>query len=374
MKTTTQEKSPEARGRWKVSWLGLGISLGLFASISAYSNIRNEVVAYPGVVLVLGISISALAGGFFSGVFVTSLMTAMMAVSMMFPNLGIMVSSSWERLPVFFAFGVATSATFAALVKRIRRAEAKLARDERAIFRMILENLRDAVVECDWKGIVEVNQSVCAMTGFAREELVGKMLPFPFCVPENVGKMATEVEKVMRGEGKEFEITLRRKSGETFPALVCISHFSGDQGKGNLRTVFTIRDITDIKRVQEKLVASEMRLGEAVDTAQLGIWEWDVTADRVFWNAHAKRLFGIPPDIIEGNYRMFMACVHPDDRTRLEDDRIKHETGDEGVEYQYRVLWPDGTVVLIQGRGHVVRDAKGKMVRISGVCMEHKRG
>jgi PAS domain S-box-containing protein len=244
MVKTTEDRPGEPRNPFRISWLGIIVSLVIFAGTAAFST-YILFLPFPGVALMLGIVYSSIVGGFISGVVTTALMASLMLLTTALPQLGIRVETTGVRTVMFCILGTAVSATFATLIARVKRAEAKLGRDERAVFRMVMENLHDAVVECDWKGIVEVNASVCRITGFTREELVGKQLPFPFVPRQSVAVMAVALEQAMRGERKEFRLALSRKNGDLFPALICISHFDGGSG-GNLRTVYTIRDVSEL--------------------------------------------------------------------------------------------------------------------------------
>ncbi len=54
-------------------------------------------------------------------------------------------------------------------------------------------------------------------------------------------------------------------------------------------------------------------LAEAQSLAQVGNWEWDISADKTTWSDEAYRIFGHEPQEFATSYERFMARVHPDD-------------------------------------------------------------
>jgi PAS domain S-box-containing protein len=60
------------------------------------------------------------------------------------------------------------------------------------------------------------------MTGFTRDELIGKRPPYPFWPVEQYGTIAAALETSMRGRALDFELVLTRKNGERFPVLLSV--------------------------------------------------------------------------------------------------------------------------------------------------------
>lgn len=122
----------------------------------------------------------------------------------------------------------------------------------------------------------------------------------------------------------------------------------------------------------EALRRTEDRLAEALESAGvLGLWDWDVEADRVYANAAFARMYGVDP----GRARLgapvgeFLEAVHPDDRahTRAVIDRAL--ASGEPYVCEYRIVKPDGAVcwVLAKGRAEFV---DGRAVRLPGVVID----
>jgi hypothetical protein len=70
------------------------------------------------------------------------------------------------------------------------------------------------------------------------------------------------------------------------------------------------------------------------------------------------------------SYEVFLARVHPDDLERVKQliDQSLAEQRD--IEYEYRVLRPDGTVRHVLGRNVVRKDETGTAVRFAGTSLD----
>jgi PAS domain S-box-containing protein len=117
-------------------------------------------------------------------------------------------------------------------------------------------------------------------------------------------------------------------------------------------------------------------LAEAQRVAHLGSWEWDIARDRVRWSDELYRLFGFGPQSVAVSYESFLERVHPADLAlvRATVDRAYAEGTPFAIEY--RVVLPDGRVRWLHGRGRVVTDESGAVVRMLGTAQdisEHKR-
>jgi PAS domain S-box-containing protein len=111
-------------------------------------------------------------------------------------------------------------------------------------------------------------------------------------------------------------------------------------------------------------------LALALDAAGLATWEWDIPSGEVHWNARHFQLLGYAPGEVEPGYEAWMARVHPADRaaTAAQVDRALAQDPD--YRATFRARWPDGTLRWLEVRGHVDRDAGGKVERSYGVMLD----
>lgn len=129
-------------------------------------------------------------------------------------------------------------------------------------------------------------------------------------------------------------------------------------------------DITDLKRSEAALQASEEQLRLALDFTQIGSWDWDLQTNHIFWNTNHFGLLGLDPDTVEASYDNWRDRVHPDDLARIEAAiNIALETHTSFAE-EYRVIYPDGSLHWLIGKGRAMYDAAETPIRMLGVLLD----
>jgi PAS domain S-box-containing protein len=133
--------------------------------------------------------------------------------------------------------------------------------------------------------------------------------------------------------------------------------------------------ITARKQAAEELQRSEARLRLTIDSASLGLWEWDlrtaqVTADENWW-----RIMGYAPgadrptDVAE----LWRNSIHPDDWIRLVTllEQHRHGAGDESFDIDYRATRKDGREIWLNSRGRFDRrNADGNPLHMIGTIQD----
>ena len=126
--------------------------------------------------------------------------------------------------------------------------------------------------------------------------------------------------------------------------------------------------IDDERRSKEALRLSEERMGLAVESARLALWDWDVASDRLWMTDEGREFFGLESGE-PLHYGDLAGRVHPDDSAvRATAIQRALETGG-SYETAYRVILPDGSVRWIAARGR----ATGVPPRVLGVSMDITR-
>lgn len=110
------------------------------------------------------------------------------------------------------------------------------------------------------------------------------------------------------------------------------------------------------------------RLELATQSAQIGIWDWDLISDELEWDDKMYSLFGATKVGYPDPRLAWQRLVHPSDRDRAEEELRRARKGlDGGFTSEYRVIWPDGTERHIESHADVYRDSKGKPIRMIGM-------
>ena len=133
-----------------------------------------------------------------------------------------------------------------------RRAAEEALRRERDLSRATLAAMHEGFCLTREGVVLDVNDALCAITGFPREELVGTLLPFPWTPPESLEQVA-EMQRAFRAAGGgEAEVECVRRDGRRFLASVTSAEVTGPDGE-RLGFVHTMRDVTAERRQKEEL-------------------------------------------------------------------------------------------------------------------------
>lgn len=130
-------------------------------------------------------------------------------------------------------------------------------------------------------------------------------------------------------------------------------------------------DITAERANQHSLHDLKERLQLAVDAAHMGIWDWTLENDDVYWDAHLFRLFGYFDEVDIPPKEAWVKGIHPEDRKRIQKEiayLAKRKSMDTNADY--RVRWPDGSLHYLRTQARATLNDKGDIIRIVGATRE----
>ena len=149
-----------------------------------------------------------------------------------------------------------------------------------------------------------------------------------------------------------------------------------DQVEPQLQLRLAVRE-RDAIAERERAVAlaslqREGRLLSALDSAEVGWWDWDLVADRLVANAEMAREYGMDPAAVAAGASLatLLANVHPHDRRWLDEAITEAQLTGEPFREEYRLLQPDGQIRWTSARGRCLRDAEGRPARFPGISVD----
>ena len=147
-------------------------------------------------------------------------------------------------------------------ITELRQAEQELRASE-ARFRTFVDYATDAFFLFDDDAtVLDVNREACESLGYSREELIGKHVSV-FNVDIDQASIDRLRQRMLAGETVTFETRHKRKGGTSFPLEIRVGKFE----QGGQRYLSLARDITERKRAEDELRASEERFSTLVDHA-----------------------------------------------------------------------------------------------------------
>jgi diguanylate cyclase (GGDEF)-like protein len=99
----------------------------------------------------------------------------------------------------------------------------------------------------------------------------------------------------------------------------------------------------ELKARQAELHRLSRRLGLALDTSKVGVWEMNLADKSQIWDERMNQIYGLPADVQQRTYDQWRQVVHPDDLAMAEADFARSiEIG--SYDSQFRVRRPDGEI------------------------------
>jgi PAS domain S-box-containing protein len=229
-------------------------------------------------------------------------------------------------------------------------------RASEARYRVIVEHAADAFcLHAEDTRVLDVNRRTCESLGYTREELIG-MMPSEFD-PDVTPAVEEQIKRQLSaGETIALESRHRRKDGTIFPVEVRGKAF---WEAGRLFSVTMARDITERKRAEEALRASEERFRGTFENAAVGIAHRDATGRFLRVNEKLCDILGYTRE--EMLHKTVRDITHRDDLAASIDAITALWQGEsQTLRLEKRYVRKDGSLVWGELFGSLQRDAAGK--------------
>ena len=241
--------------------------------------------------------------------------------------------------------------------------------DERAalLLSAIIDSSDDAIISKDLNGIVTSwNRSAERLFGYTAAEMVGQSITILIPI-DRQDEEPKILSRLRRGERVDhFQTVRKRKDGSLLEISLTISPVRDIHG--NIVGASKIaRDITQQKRAEEALLASEARFRQLANAMPQMVWTATEAGDLDYVSDQATQYFDAPPESVLG--AGWLRWVHPDDQ-ELAVNRWRRslDTG-EPYEIEFRLLRASDS----SWRWHLVRaelsDA-GQIIKWFGTCTD----
>ena len=135
--------------------------------------------------------------------------------------------------------------------------------------------------------------------------------------------------------------------------------------------VLSLRDITQQRQQEQALHDSQERLNLALDSADLGTWDWHIPSNMLFGSARASKLHGLADEPFHDDFRKFFSFVPLEDRRAMRKHFNNLALGlTEDYQVTYRAVYSNKDVHYLESTAKLYRDAEGKPERMAGILID----
>lgn len=259
-----------------------------------------------------------------------------------------------------------------AAVERVRAEAAVRASEEK--YRNLFESIDEGfvIVEMifDRKGkpvdyrFLDANPSFAKLTGLP-EDALGKTARQ--LVPDLENQWFEIFGKVAKtGESVRFE----NKSDAMGRWFDVYASRIGDAS--NARVAIVFNNVTQRKLAESALRESEERFLMAQSAGNVGVWDWDLVANRTYWSDTMWSFYGeVPSTDVNPDDAFWSAHLHPDDHDRVK-EHLYRSISSRDLQYkdEFRIIGAEERIIWIASMANIVRDKEGRAIRIYGVNVD----
>ncbi len=249
----------------------------------------------------------------------------------------------------------------------VLRSRAERTRAERsiALLSFALNNVHEAAFLIDKNACFRyVNEESCRILGYTRDELLSLSVADvdPDFPRERWPRhwTALKAQHALTFEGRH-----KAKNGRIFPVEISANYLEYDGQDYNLALV---RDITERKRIEAALHASEQNLALHVMQTPLAVIEWNLDFEVTKWNPAAERIFGYPTSEALGAHASLI--VPPRARTHVDQVWINLIRQKGGLRSTNENMTKDGRLIYCEWYNTPLVDANGNVIAVASMVQD----
>ncbi|MDT9177415.1 MAG: PAS domain S-box protein [Limnospira sp. PMC 1291.21] len=253
-----------------------------------------------------------------------------------------------------------------------KESEIALRRSE-SQFRNLTENLNDMVFIADVDGTFSyVSPNFEEITGYPIDELLGISFA-EFVHSEDLPICVDAFHRALLGEkvrGAEYRVL--HKDNRYYWHSTNVSAMRNDEGEV-IGCLGIARYIHDRKQAEMAVRESHIRLEIALESADIGTWDWKMqTNELVLSEEHWRNFIGATEGVVHHNVNEWISRIHPEDMELVSENMNRHIRGEIDIyETEHRLRCEDGSYKWGLGIGKIVeRNRLGEPLRFMGIYQD----
>ncbi|MFM7605881.1 MAG: PAS domain-containing protein, partial [Prosthecobacter sp.] len=168
---------------------------------------------------------------------------------------------------------------------------------------------------------------------------------------------------------------VRSGSGNLLGALTIFRSYPNAPTVAELSAVESAAQLVavalDHHRALKALRDSEQRYAHAISATTDGIWDWDMKSDKIYLSPRWKEMLGYKShELPDNRQEAFVKRLHPKDAVPFLSAQNAHIKDGTPFQLDFRLKTKRGSYKWFVARGKVLRDDKGKAVRMTGTLSD----
>lgn len=217
-----------------------------------------------------------------------------------------------------------------------------------------------------------VNKELSRFSGYDKDEL--NRMDYWQMTPKKYEEQEKEQLQFLSETGRygPYFKEYNHKKGYAYP--VQLSGVKIKRANGDELICSVIQDVSHQKQIESELQIAKnqaetntLRMKLANESAQIGVWEWDVVSGELNWDEWMYKLYGITENSFSGAYEAWANSLHPDDIAEFKKQLDDAVAGTGTFNPEFRVVHPNGQVRTIKASAEVIRDNDGSALKVIGV-------
>jgi PAS domain S-box-containing protein len=244
----------------------------------------------------------------------------------------------------------------------------EMLREREAELRSMLDATPVGVVLLINRVFQKVNRSLCTMTGYSEEEMIGKSTCMLFPDDESYFRVGRELYRKMETEGLgTMQSELRKKDGSIIDVMLTLSPF--DPYNLSDGVTATVMDISRSKQAEEALRKSEELHKKLVETVPDIVIRTDLEGKIVFINENGPKKYGFS-GACDFLGKSILSLIAPGDLPKaIEYTRLMFERQLGPIEYD--IIINDDNRLSFEVNGDVLRHPNGVPYGMVYICRDN---
>jgi len=248
--------------------------------------------------------------------------------------------------------------------------EHKRAEEQSGKLAAIVQSSEDAIFSMNLEGIVTSwNPAAERLYGYSAEEIIGRS--FRILMPDE-SHAREEIERIRKGELiRQRDVKRMTRDGRLIDVSLSVSPIRDSSGQ-IIGISKIARDISEQKRLNEELREKEEGLRMAMESANLGTWEYNPVTFRLSCSRESCRICGIPEGM-EPSFEVILQHIFEEDQPKfIEEIKLAIKSVEDGkFDMLIRIRRYDNQDLRwVRAKGKVFFGADRLAVRLIGTMMD----